>query len=263
MNKYKEFSELHHQSTPFVLGNVWDVKSAEVMEQQGFKALGTSSAAISHMLGYEDGENLPFDELFFIVKRIAAGTSVPLSVDIEGGYGESVSEIIANIEKLYHLGVAGINIEDSRVGGERKLLSAEDFSEVIGEVKNHLKQAGKDLFINVRTDTFILGIPSATEETVKRAKLYEQAGVDGLFVPCIVKEQDIRTVISGTLLPVNVMCMPELPSFESLAECGVKRISMGNFIHSGLMDIFTETIKNIRAEGSFKTLFKNAGHGKG
>lgn len=262
MSKYEEFLRLHHQPGPFVLGNVWDAKSAGIMEQQGFKALGTSSAAISHMLGYEDGENLSFDELLFVVKRIAAGTSVPLSVDIEGGYGENISEIIANMEKLHHLGVVGVNIEDSGVGAERKLLPAEDFSEVVREVRGHLKQVGAEMFINVRTDTFILGVPSAIDETVKRAELYENAGADGLFVPCIVKEEDIRKAIAGIRLPVNVMSMPELPAFESLTELGVKRISTGNFIHSHLMDIFTETVKNIRAEGSFNTLFENAGQGE-
>ncbi|MGS2739947.1 isocitrate lyase/PEP mutase family protein [Sinomicrobium sp. M5D2P17] len=262
MSKYEKFLRLHHQSVPLLLGNIWDAKSAVIMEQQGFKALGTSSAAISHMLGYEDGENLSFDELLFVVKRIAAKTSVPLSVDIEGGYGRKISEIIGNLDKLHALGVVGINIEDSRVEKERTLLPAEDFSDQIREIKAYLDRKDMNMFINARTDTFLLGIPSAREETLRRIKLYEDAGADGVFVPCIVKEEDIRRVVSATALPVNVMCMPGLPPFDLLAGLGVRRISMGNFVHSLLMDIFKHQADKIRTDGSFKNIFENAGHGE-
>lgn len=262
MSKYEKFLQLHHRPAPLMLGNVWDAKSAEIIEQNGFEALGTSSAAISHMLGYDDGENLSFDELLFVVKRIIAKVNIPLSVDIEGGYGRNVSEIIGNIEKLHQLGVAGINIEDSKVRTQRELLPAEDFAGLIREIKDHLNRKAKAMFINARTDTFILEVPDAAEETVRRARLYEEAGADGLFVPFIAGEDAVKQVISATALPVNVLRMPDLPSFDILSEWGVKRISTGNFIHSQLMDIFTQKINHIRARGSFNTLFENADHRK-
>ncbi|RNL90737.1 isocitrate lyase/phosphoenolpyruvate mutase family protein [Sinomicrobium pectinilyticum] len=262
MSRYEKFLELHDQPVPLFLGNVWDVKSAVIMEQQGFRALGTSSAAISHMLGYEDGENLSFDELLFVVKRIAAKTGLPLSVDIEGGYGREISRVIENLEKLFELGVVGINIEDSRMEEERVLLPAGDFSEYLREIKKYLERKDMNMFINARTDTFLLGTPSPREETVRRAKLYGEAGADGVFVPCIVEEEDIRCVVSTTALPVNVMCVPGLPPFDLLRGLGVRRISMGNFMHARLMDILKHQADKIRTEGSFKNIFENAGNGE-
>src|SRR5882762_7244940 len=114
MNRFETFLQLHHAATPLLLGNCWDVSSAKLLEENGFKAIGTSSAALARSLGYEDGENLPFDLLLETVKRIQQNIAVPLSVDMEKGYGTTNKGILENILKLHDIGVVGINIEDSR-----------------------------------------------------------------------------------------------------------------------------------------------------
>lgn len=250
------FKQLHEQENPLLIGNVWNVNSARVFEELNFLALATSSAAVAHTLGYVDGEKLPFAELEFIVKRIIASTKLPLSVDIEGGYSRNPSVIAENIEKLYQLGVVGINIEDSLVGDKRGLMASEEFQILLTAIKNELTKKNINIFINLRTDTFLLGIPNALDETIKRIHLYEQVGVDGIFVPCIVDESDILQVVQATKLPINVLCMPQLPNFETLKRLGVKRISMGNSVHQAIYQQLKKITLDILSGQSFEPIFK-------
>jgi len=231
------------------------VPSAKIAESLGFQAIGTSSAAIAKMLGYEDGEELSFSELRYIVERIKANTQLPLSVDIESGYSRDPVQIAQHIQALAELGVVGINLEDSIVNGQRRLLSAESFANTISIIKKELDKKGIDMFLNIRTDTFILGVPETLAATKERIRLYEQAGADGIFVPCVVQEKAIQSIVESTDLPLNVMCMPDLPSFSILQQLGVQRISMGNFVFEKNYGLFEELMKGIRMEGSFGSVF--------
>jgi len=255
MNKSKEFKEFHNQEDLLLIGNVWDVQSASIFEEKGYKAVGTSSAAIATSLGLEDGEQMSFEQLNEIVKKITSKTSIPLTVDIEGGYSRNVNEIIENIVTLHKNGVAGINIEDSVVDGDRKILDAKEFGKIISAIKTYLKENKIDLFLNIRTDFFIMGLSNPLEETIKRVEIYEKYGADGIFVPCITSEKDIKQVVETTALPVNVMTMPNLPNFNKLQELGVKRISMGPFIYNNITDYLKNTLQNIEKDQSFNCLF--------
>lgn len=240
------FKELHQQNTPLIICNVWDVPSVKVAEKLNFKAVGTSSAAIATMLGYEDGEQMSFAELTYIVKRILDNTKLPLTVDIEAGYSDDAQEIADHIKTLFELGVQGINIEDSYVLKERSLINADEFAKKLSEIKKALTKAKIKTFINVRSDSFLLAKDNALEESLKRIELYELSGADGIFIPCIEKESDIMTVVKSTQLPVNVMCMPNLPNFTILTQLGVKRISMGNFIFDQMTHHLEHTLHSIK-----------------
>ncbi len=255
MNRYDRFLELYESENPFLLGNVWDVSSARIMAESGFKALGTSSAAIAHSLGYEDGEQMSFDELLFMVERITRTTDFPLSVDIEGGFDRDPQEIVKHIEALHRFGVVGINLEDSVVTDRRSLLDMKSFSEIIKEISSNLKSRKIKMFLNIRTDTYLLPAENPLKETLTRLPAYEESGADGIFIPCITDEEDIARVVRSTGLPVNVMCMPGLPSFYRLKELGVKRISMGNAIHQKLMESMKGLCQTIQQEQSFQSLF--------
>ncbi len=256
MTKYLKFKELHNQTNPLIIGNVWNVQSAKACEKLNFQAIGTSSAAIAHSLGYEDGEQMPFSDLLFIVERISKSVLLPLSVDIEFGYGNTATEIANNIITLEKLGIVGINIEDSFFeNGERKLKDSLQFSRLLQEVKNILMQQNNSIFFNVRCDAFLLNVPNALQIATDRIKNYEQSGADGIFLPCITKESDISTIVSQTKLPLNVMCMPELPNFETLEKLGVKRISMGNFLNGYAYTSLEKMTSKILTEQSFNALF--------
>jgi 2-methylisocitrate lyase-like PEP mutase family enzyme len=227
-SKFQQFKDLHTAAGLFVLPNAWDAKSARIFQEKGFPAIGTSSAALAGSLGYGDGEEMPFADHLFVIRRILAAVQVPVSVDIEMGYGASNEAIYRNILQLIQLGVAGINIEDSIIrASTRTLKDATDFADTISYLKNRLIAEGLDLFINIRCDTFILNIDNKLQETLRRLKIYETTGANGIFLPCLSNENDITTVINSTSLPLNVMAIPGLPDIDTLRGLGVTRLSLG------------------------------------
>ena len=250
-----EFKNLHNQNKPLLICNVWDVPSTKLAEKLNFQAVGTSSSAIASLLGYNDGEEMEFSEMEYFVERISSIAKLPLSVDLESGYSRQPEKIVENIKRLVNLGVVGINIEDSIVVKERILLSENEFAKTLSKVRELLEKANVDMFINVRTDTFLLGHPNVVVETKKRIKLYETAGADGIFTPCIEKKTDIEEIVNSTNLPINVMCMPNLPNFDALEKLGVKRISMGNFLFDKMYSNLEIITKNILSDQSFKSIF--------
>lgn len=250
------FKDLHNQENPLLIANVWDVPSTKIAEKLNFKAIGTSSSAIASLLGYNDGEELSFYELEYIVKRIIENTNLPVSVDLESGYSRNPKEIVSHIKRLTDLGVVGINIEDSIVEDtKRLLLDANKFSNTLLEINQLLQKENISIFINVRTDTFLLDIENPIKEAKNRIKLYEKSGANGIFVPCIEKESDIKEIVNCTKLPINVMCMPNLPNFNTLNSLGIRRISMGNFIFDKMYQQFEKTTEEIVHQQSFNPIF--------
>jgi 2-methylisocitrate lyase-like PEP mutase family enzyme len=243
---FEKFKSLHQSDTLFLLPNVWNVKSALMFQDLKFPAIATSSMAVANSLGYEDGEEMSFNDYLFIIKRILSSVKIPLSVDMEMGYGITDEKIYANIQKLTDLGVVGINIEDSSaVKSGRVLKNVKTFAKTIEYIKNKLTANGLNLFINIRCDTHILNVKDKQPETLKRLKVYETTGADGIFLPCICGEKDISEAVSNTKLPLNVMCIPGLPDFDTLNKLGVKRVSMGPFLFNKLYNnipTYTEAI---------------------
>ncbi|ASK32625.1 carboxyvinyl-carboxyphosphonate phosphorylmutase [Chryseobacterium sp. T16E-39] len=250
------FRDLHHTIEPLLIGNVWNVQSAKIYEQLGYKALATSSSAVANSLGYEDGEGMSFDEYFYIVERILKSVRIPLSVDLEGGYGNTSDHIVSNIARLAAMGVVGINIEDSIVvDGTRRLLTRDELYEKFQPVVSKLKENSIEIFINFRTDPFLLGIENPVDETLQRIKIFEELGMDGIFVPCITSENDIETIVNATETPINVMCMPDLPDFKTLKNLKVKRISSGNFLNGYIYNRLEDMGRVVLTEQSFSPIF--------
>lgn len=251
-----DFKQLHYQNKPLLMCNVWNAHSALQAEELGFKAIGTSSAAIANSLGLEDGEEMTFMDLYNIVEKIAKCVSIPLSVDIESGYSRNTNDVFNNIQMLLELGVSGINIEDSIVeDGKRILLPSDEFTEVLRYVKKGLKNQEKSLFINVRTDPFLMNAPKPLETSIMRIHEYEKTGIDGVFVPCAVDLGDIKQLVNSTSLPLNVLAMPDMANFETLGDVGIKRLSMGNWLYDKLNRRFVDSLKCIQKNGNFSELF--------
>lgn len=228
---YKQFEKLHRQKNIFILPNAWDAHSALLMQKSGFKAIATSSWAVASKLGYKDGEQMAFHEYLFVINRIMASIRVPLSVDLEMGYGNTPAQIIDNIKTLADAGVAGINIEDSKItGSKRRIDSSESFAKKLEQIKNDLQSANSSIFLNVRCDAYLLNIKDKQKQSEQRIKLYENAGADGIFLPGITSKKDISEAVQHTRLPINVMGLKGLPDFETLNALGVKRVSMGPFL---------------------------------
>lgn len=254
MNTFETFSQLHQNPTPFLLGNIWDVNSAKLFEANGYKAIGVSSQALANSWGYEDGENLPFEILLQLAKRVVEVVNIPFSVDLEGGYSRTIAGVITNINKLHDAGVAGINLEDTIAGATRNLLPVDEFQKILAAIADHINRNNLKLFLNIRTDGFLLGLPTALSETLTRIKSYENTGASGIFVPCITNGDDIKAVVNATKLPINVMCMPDLPGFEELGGLGVKRISMGPFLFNKVYDTAGKLAKAVISDQNFSSI---------
>lgn len=255
-SNFSSFHALHHTGHLFLLPNAWDARSAALFEQQQFPAIATSSAAVATSLGYADGEGMPFDDYFFVIRRILSAVKIPLSVDLEMGYGKTPQAIGDRVLQLWEAGVAGINIEDSLIDdGTRVLGDAAAFADTLAFIKRNLAAKQARLFINVRCDTYLLNVAGKQAATQQRLALYEAAGADGIFLPCITDPADIAAAVESTRLPVNVMCVPGLPDFSQLQELGVKRVSMGPFLFNNVYDRIGALAANIQTTQSFAPVF--------
>lgn len=256
-SNFLAFAQLHRQPEPLLLPNAWDARSAAICQASGYPAVGTSSAAIASSLGYADGEQMPFSELLFVVKRICAATTLPVTVDVEAGYSRDAATIGTHLAQLAELGVVGINLEDSvMTDGRRQLVSAADFARTLEQLKTFCAKQGIDLFLNARTDAYLLGAEDALAQTQARLTAYETAGTDGIFIPRLTDLADIRALCQQTRLPLNVLCGPNLPDLEALAQAGVKRVSTGNFPFEFLMRKYEQLSVTIHRERGFTALFQ-------
>jgi len=247
MSHYDIFYQLHQQDKPFIIANAWNVRSAQLIEKNGYAAIATSSGAIAGSLGYDDGEKIPFMELLYIVKRIKACTQLPLSVDFEKGYTDNPDQLTDYVQQLIDAGVAGINLEDSQ--GEEVYLKK------LTTIKNYLEKHNQRLFINARTDAFLLKLPSPLEVVLRRAKLYQEAGADGLFVTALRDAAIIKSITAATTLPVNVVAGPGLSSVEALSDCGVRRISMAVLLYKATYQHAEKLLQDVKAGQSFEPLY--------
>ena len=148
----------------------------------------------------------------------------------------------------------GINLEDTVPGDNRRFQPVDGFQKTLSAIAEHISRNNLDIFLNVRTDAFLLGLPNALDETLTRIKAYENTGADGIFVPCITASGDISAAVNESKLPINVMCMPALPDFDALQALGVKRISMGPFLFSKVYGNAAAIAKAVIADRNFLSI---------
>lgn len=229
--KARQFRELHIPGTPLVLFNVWDAGSAKAVTAGGAKAIATSSWSVAHANGFADGEQLPLAFAIENLRRIVGATALPVTVDLESGYGETSDVVSGSIVLAIEAGAVACNLEDS-VPRDGRLRTVADQTVRIRSARRAAEAAGLPFFINGRTDVF-LQRPAAqhdeamVSETLERAKRYRDAGADGLFVPGLVDIRLIGQLAAASPLPLNVMLQEGTPSVNALAHHGVARVSHG------------------------------------
>lgn len=234
-NSQKEMAEqlrkLHHSGKMLILPNIWDVLGALLIQDLGYPAIATASASVALSRGYQDGENIPFNELLELLKSITQRVNRPVTADIESGYAVNDKQLVENIKLLIDAGIAGINIEDTD-RESRKLHSIEAQSNKIGLIKQAAEEMGVPLFINARTDIYLHDKEFASgfekfEEILKRGLAYKMAGADCFFPVLIREEEDIRKLVNQLDLPINIVAMPGIPDLNVLNSLGVARVSLG------------------------------------
>lgn len=241
----KTFRDLHYQPTVLRLPNAWDAGSARLFESLGATAIATTSAGVAWSQGYADGRVFPVEVAVSVVASIARLIKVPLSVDIENGYSDDPQKVAENVKRVLHVGAVGINIED---GPDAPQLLARK----IEAIKTMAANSGLDVFINARTDVYLASLVAdelRIEETLKRGKLYQQAGADGLFVAALVDVEQIKTIVQGIGLPINVLARPGLPAADELAKLGVHRLSAGSSLAQTLWGQAEQLARGFLQEG--------------
>ncbi len=230
VTKAQTFKALHVPGNPIVLFNVWDAGSAKAVASSGAKALATGSWSVAAAHGFEDGEHMPFDLAVANLERIAAATDLPVTNDLESGYGMTPDGVGMTVARAVQAGAIGCNLEDSsRETGPLRAIS-EQAARIKG-ARHAAERLGIPAFLNARTDVFLIAPADAHEsfiaEALERGRAYADAGADGLFVPGLVHESLIARVVEGSPLPVNIMASAAAPSAAKLVELGVARISHG------------------------------------
>lgn len=225
-NRAASFLALHDAGPMLLLPNCWDAGSALLMQSLGAPALATSSAAVAWALGYGDGDQLPVGKLIACIENITRRLTLPLTVDIEGGYAQAPLTVGETVARAIAAGAVGINIEDGR--SEPVLLCRK-----IEQARAAAERAGVRLFINARCDVYLKGlVPPAQRvtESLARAAQYREAGADGFFAAGAREPAEIAALVAGTPLPLNLLALAGVPAAAELQTLGVRRLSAGSGI---------------------------------
>jgi 2-methylisocitrate lyase-like PEP mutase family enzyme len=233
MSQAETLRALHHGDTPLVLPNAWDPVSARIVVEAGYPAVATSSGAVARVLGYDDGELTPPDEMFAAVGRMVRAVDVPVTADMEAGYGLSPKEFA---ERLLETGAAGCNLEDSSRTGLTEPERHADYLAGVREV------AGADLVVNARIDTFLRG--GTVADAIARGRAYRRAGADCVY-PIFAPVESIAELKEGIGGPLNANAAPNGRSAADLIAAGASRISYGTSLHGHLMDAFRKLLPDL------------------
>jgi len=234
--KAKRFRTLHHAEDVLVLPNAWDVATAVLMERAGFGAVGTTSAGMAALYGYPDAEGMTCDEMLALVKRMVTAIDVPLSADIEAGYGD----VTATVAAVAAVGVAGINLEDAELSQE----------EAVAHIAS-ARAADTEIVINARTDGYWLG-RGDYDDTVRRGNAYLKAGADCVFVPLVQDPETIARLVRDIEGPVNLLAGPTAPTVPEMKTLGVARVSVGSAIARACLRLVRDAAEELRKEGTYR-----------
>ena len=246
--RFTEFRALHQGPGILVIPNCWDVISARVFEDAGFPAVATSSAGLANALGFPDGYALDADLHLATLQRIVRALDVPLSADVENGYGGDAAAVASFVTRLAATGVAGYNLEDARSAADLFPLD-----EAVARL-HAARAAAPELFLNARTDIFLNAIgPAETrlERALERLRAFAEAGADGVFVPGIADAQTIGAIAAAVPLPLNVLAGPHSPPAATLRELGVRRVSVGSWPMRRTLGVLREIAIELRDAGTF------------
>ena len=252
MSKTSILRALHGGPNILVLPNAWDVASARIFETAGFPAIATTSAGVANSLGYPDGERITRDEMLDVVRRIVKAVSVPVTADVEAGYGDPVG----TAQALAELGAAGMNLEDSISESPGALVDVPAQVKIVETVR-----AKTDLVINARTDVFLLAIgdPAARlDHAVERLNAYREAGADSLFAPGVRDAETIGKLAHAVKGPLNILATAGVPPVPELERLGVARVSIGSGAMRACMGLIQRIATQLLDNGTYSAFTEGA-----
>jgi 2-methylisocitrate lyase-like PEP mutase family enzyme len=256
------FRSLHVPGRPLLLPNAWDTASARIIEDAGAAAVATTSAGLAWALGSADGDRLDRDRALSAVAGIAAAVGVPVTADIESGYGRDAAGVAGTVRAVLAAGAVGVNIEDALYdGGDRPLRPVAEQAERIAAAREAADAAGVPLFVNARIDTFLRGA-GGVDLTLERAAAFLAAGADGVFVPGAVDPGTVKELAAGIDAPLNVMAGPGAPPVAELAALGVARVSVGSGIAQAAHALVRRAARELLDAGTYESLAGGLDYGQ-
>jgi 2-methylisocitrate lyase-like PEP mutase family enzyme len=259
-DKAELLRSLHVPGRPLVLANVWDAGSAVVAARAGAPALATTSAGLAWSLGAADGDRLDRDTALAAVARIAAVVDVPLSADVESGFGTDAAGVAATVRGVLDAGAVGINLEDStwdRQPGAAPLRPVAEAAERVAAARAAADERGVPLYLNARTDVYLQlsDEPGALlEAALERAAAYVAAGASGVFVPGVTDLETVTALTKGIDAPVNILAGPGAPAVAELASAGVARVSLGSDVAVAAYALMARATQELLTSGTYESV---------
>lgn len=240
-----------------LLPNAWDVASARILEECGFPAVATTSAGIAFSLGYADGQKISKEEMFAAVARIARVVKVPVTADVESGYGNRPEDAAQTARAVIEAGAVGMNLEDATADSDRPLAELSAQLEKIHAVREAAAGLGVPLVLNARTDVYLLQVGDPAnryDEAVRRLSAFRDAGADCVFVPGLQDVATIRRLVADLHCPVNILAVPGSPSVPELRKLGVARVSLGSGPMRATLGLLRRLAEEVKTSGTYAAM---------
>jgi 2-methylisocitrate lyase-like PEP mutase family enzyme len=255
------FLKFHHDKEILVLLNSWDVGGSKLIQASGFKAIATTSMGIAASLGYPDCQVITLPEMIDVITKIVEAVRVPVTVDVEAGYGNNLTEILVSVRKIMETGIVGINIEDS-IDLSPVLMDESEFCERISAIRALADSLGFHLVINARTDSYYTSSASPRKklsESIRRGNKYREAGADCIFVQPVSDRETISTLVKEIDAPINILANPGIgagvpPSVRELQDLGVARLSLGSGVMKATLALIKKVADELLQKGTYSLL---------
>lgn len=255
--KADEFRSLHSEGDVLLLPNVWDVASARIIEAAGFPAIATSSAGVAFAQGFPDGQRITAERMLGAISDIAHRVKVPVTADVEAGYGGKPEDGARTARGVIEAGAVGMNFEDASGDEAHPLFDLPLQLERIRAIRETAESLGVPLVLNARTDVYLLqiGEPSTRyDEALRRMSAFRDVGADCVFVPGLTDLTTIRRFVDDLRCPVNVLAVPGSPSVAELAKAGVRRISLGSGPMRAALGLLRQLAQELKTSGTYSTM---------
>jgi 2-methylisocitrate lyase-like PEP mutase family enzyme len=253
-SKAMAFRGMHRGGKILVLPNAWDVASARIFEIAGFEAIATTSAGVAFTLGYPDGQRIPREKMLARVGRIARAVKVPVTADLEAGYGTRPEDAARTVREAIEAGSVGMNLEDGTDDAAHPLVELSLQLEKIRAVREAALKTGVLLVLNARTDVYLakVGDPGKRyDETLQRVVAFRDAGADCVFVPGLTDAETIGRMVRDVKCPVNILAVPGAPSAPELEKLGVARVSVGSGPMRATLALVQRIAEELKSAGTY------------
>jgi 2-methylisocitrate lyase-like PEP mutase family enzyme len=257
LQKANDLRALHHTGKALLLPNVWDVASARIIEDAGFPAIATTSAGIAFSLGYPDGQKIPRSEMLAQVARIAQAVKVPVTADVEAGYGERPQDAAQTAHEVIEAGAVGMNFEDGTDDPQRPLIDLPLQLERIRAIREVAEKSGVPLVLNARTDVYLaqVGPPdSRYDHALQRLRAFRDAGADCVLLPGVRDPDTIKQFVKDVQCPLNILAGPGSPSVVELEKLGVARVSLGSAPMRATLGLLRRMADEMKTAGTYHAL---------